>query len=73
MPRKESGDYVEEEMHSYKRGNKRIKNRKQAIAIGLSKARKAGKRVPSKSKSSKKSTSSRRSSSSGRSSYKKAA
>ena len=46
---------VEKEMRSYKRGTARsgpggkggrVKNRKQAIAIGLSKARKKGKKVP---------------------------
>ncbi len=31
------------------RSNKRVKNRKQAIAIGLSEARKKGKKVPRKS------------------------
>jgi hypothetical protein len=44
-------------MHRYKRGKARtgkggrggkVKSRKQAIAIGLSKARKKGKRVPRK-------------------------
>jgi hypothetical protein len=45
---------VGEEMHRYKRGKARsgrggkVKSRKQAIAIGLSKARKKGKRVPKK-------------------------
>jgi hypothetical protein len=48
---------VESEMHRYKRGTARsgsggkggkVKSRKQAIAIGLSKARKEGKRVPRK-------------------------
>jgi hypothetical protein len=48
---------VESEMHSYKRGTAksgrggrggRVKSRKQAIAIGLSKARKKGKKVPRK-------------------------
>jgi hypothetical protein len=48
---------VEKEMRSYKRGTARsgrkgragkVKSRKQAIAIGLSKARKKGKRVPKK-------------------------
>lgn len=48
---------VENEMHDYKRGKARsgksgkggkVKSRKQAIAIGLSKARKKGKRVPRK-------------------------
>ncbi|HXF34446.1 MAG TPA: DUF6496 domain-containing protein [Candidatus Acidoferrales bacterium] len=47
---------VETEMHEFKRGKlrsgrsgKKVKSRKQAIAIGLSKARRAGKRVPKKS------------------------
>jgi len=44
---------VKKVMHEYKRGklkigksNKRVKSRKQAIAIGLSEARKAGARIP---------------------------
>jgi hypothetical protein len=50
---------VEKEMHDYKRGSARsgpggkggkVKSRKQAIAIGLSKARAAGKKVPRKRK-----------------------
>jgi hypothetical protein len=52
-----AGEDVEREMHRYKRGRARsgpggkggkVKNRKQAIAIGLSKARKKGKKVPRK-------------------------
>jgi hypothetical protein len=49
-----TGDEVRREMHRYKRGSARsgrggkVKNRKQAIAIGLSKARKKGKKVPRK-------------------------
>ena len=48
---------VKSEMHRYKRGTAksgrggkggRVKSRKQAIAIGLSKARKKGKKVPEK-------------------------
>jgi hypothetical protein len=45
---------VESEMRRYKRGTARsgkggkVKSREQAIAIGLSKARKEGKRVPRK-------------------------
>ena len=45
---------VENEMHRYKHGTAksgrggRVKSRKQAIAIGLSKARKKGKKVPKK-------------------------
>jgi hypothetical protein len=51
---------VEREMHKFKRGTLRsgkgghgtVKSRKQAIAIGLSEARKEGKKVPSKKHSS---------------------
>jgi hypothetical protein len=49
---------VKKAMHEKKKGElksgrsgKTVKSRKQAIAIGLSKARKKGGRVPSKSKS----------------------
>jgi hypothetical protein len=47
---------VEKAMHERKRGTlksgsgKKVKSRKQAIAIGLSEARKAGKKVPKKAK-----------------------
>jgi hypothetical protein len=47
---------VEKAMHERKRGKlksgsgRKVKSRKQAIAIGLSEARKAGKKVPKKSK-----------------------
>ena len=43
-----AGKYVEEEIHHARQGKHPVKNRKQAIAIGLSKARKAGVRVPRK-------------------------
>ena len=52
-----AGKDVESEMRRYKRGTAksgpggkggRVKSRKQAIAIGLSKARKKGKKVPRK-------------------------
>jgi hypothetical protein len=52
-----AGKDVKNEMHRYKRGTAKsgsvgkggkVKSRKQAIAIGLSKARKKGKRVPRK-------------------------
>jgi hypothetical protein len=52
-----SGRDVKSEMHRYKRGKAKsgpggkggkVKSRKQAIAIGLSKARKKGKKVPKK-------------------------
>lgn len=63
-----SGSDVEGEVRRYKKGTAksgpggrggRVKNRKQAVAIGLSKARKKGKKVPkkaSKRKTSKKKT-----------------
>ena len=53
-----AGKEVEKEMRRYKRGTARsgsgrkVKSRKQAIAIGLSKARKKGARVPKKRSSS---------------------
>jgi Family of unknown function (DUF6496) len=52
-----AGKEVESEMRRYKRGTAKsgrggrggkVKSRKQAIAIGLSKARQKGKRVPRK-------------------------
>ncbi len=49
-----AGKDVEAEMRRYNRGTAKsgrggkVKSRKQAIAIGLSKARKKGKRVPKK-------------------------
>ena len=52
-----SGEEVRREMHRYKRGRAKsgrggkggkVKSRKQAIAIALSKARKKGKKVPRK-------------------------
>ena len=52
-----SGEDVRREMHRYKRGRAKsgrggkggkVKSRKQAIAIGLSKARKKGMKVPRK-------------------------
>jgi hypothetical protein len=54
---KSTGSEVKREMHRYKKGTAKsgrggkggkVKNRKQAIAIGLSKARKKGKKVPKK-------------------------
>ena len=53
---KGSGKEVEREMHRYKGGKAKsgrggkVKSCKQAIAIGLSKARKKGKKVPKKKK-----------------------
>lgn len=50
-----ASEKVEQAMHEYKRGRlksgrsgKTVKSRKQAIAIGLSQARKKGAKVPAK-------------------------
>ena len=56
---KSSGSDVKSEMRRYKKGTAKsgrggkggkVKSKKQAIAIGLSKARKKGKKVPKKKK-----------------------
>ena len=49
---KKAGEEVRTEMHHMRSGKHKVKNRKQAIAIGLSKARQKGAKVPSKKKSS---------------------
>jgi hypothetical protein len=57
---KKAGEEVEKAMRERKKGTlksgsgKKVKSKKQAIAIGLSKARKKGGKVPRKKKSSKK-------------------
>jgi hypothetical protein len=43
---KKAGEEVRTEMHHMRSGKHPVKNRKQAIAIGLSKARKKGAKVP---------------------------
>ena len=59
---KKASDKVEEVMHEKKKGTlksgsgKKVTSRKQAIAIGLSEARKAGAKVPKKKSAAKKST-----------------
>jgi len=52
-----AAEKVEKAMHEFKRGKlksgksgKKVKSRKQAIAIGLSEARKRGAKVPKKKK-----------------------
>lgn len=53
---KKANEKVEKTMHEFKRGQlksssgAKVKNRKQAIAIGLSQARKQGAKVPRKSR-----------------------
>ena len=57
---KKASDKVEKAMHERKEGTlksgsgKKVTSKKQAIAIGLSEARKAGGKVPSKKSSTKK-------------------
>jgi hypothetical protein len=58
---KKASQKVEKAMHERKRGTlksgrsgKKVTSRKQAIAIGLSEARRSGGKVPSKSSSSRK-------------------
>ena len=62
-----AGEKVERAMHEMKRGQlksgrsgKKVKSRKQAIAIGLSEARRAGGKVPKKRSSSSRSSSRRK-------------
>jgi len=66
---KKAQDKVEKAMHERKKGTlksgssgKKVTSRKQAIAIGLSEARRAGGKVPSKKSSAKKSSSKKSSS-----------
>jgi len=75
---KKSQDKVEKAMHERKRGTlksgssgKKVTSKKQAIAIGLSEARREGGKVPSRKKSSSKKSSSKKRSSSRKSSSKK--
>jgi hypothetical protein len=70
---KKASDKVERAMHEMKRGKlksgksgKTVKSRKQAIAIGLSEARRAGGKVPAKGRSRKAGSTSRARSSSKR-------
>jgi hypothetical protein len=41
-----AGKYVKQEMRAMKAGSKHVKSRKQAIAVGLSEARRHGLHVP---------------------------
>jgi len=75
---KKASEKVEKAMHERKRGTlksggsgKKVTSRKQAIAIGLSEARAAGGKVPSKKKSSSKKSSSSKKTSAKKSSSKK--
>ena len=75
---KKASDKVEKAMHERKRGTlksgssgKTVKSRKQAIAIGLAEARRAGGKVPRKNASSRKTSSRKKSPSSRKSSSSK--
>lgn len=41
-PGTQAGEFIREEMHALKRGSGNVRSREQAIAIGLSEARRAG-------------------------------
>lgn len=49
-PTTQAGEFVKEEMRRYERGDPDIQSRKQAVAIGLSEARRAGVRLPAPKK-----------------------
>jgi hypothetical protein len=51
-PTTQAGEFVREEMKHAKEGKHPVQNRKQAIAIGLSKARRSGVNIPDQPKSS---------------------
>lgn len=46
----QAGEFVREEMEHKREGKHPVKSKKQAIAIGLSKARKAGIKIPAQAK-----------------------
>src|SRR5437016_1428821 len=66
----QAGEFVREEIHHVREGKHGARSAKQAIAIGLSKARRAGVRIPRRGKSASRRSSS--SSSRGRPSPKRA-
>lgn len=49
-PTTQAGEFVKEEMHRFEHGDPHIKSRKQAIAIGLSEARRTGVKLPAPKK-----------------------
>jgi Family of unknown function (DUF6496) len=53
-PSTQAGEFVREEIHHVREGKHGARSTAQAIAIGLSKARRAGVRIPAKGKSAKK-------------------
>jgi hypothetical protein len=55
-PSTQAGEFVREEIHHIREGKHGARSTEQAIAIGLSKARRAGVRLPRKGKSARKRT-----------------
>jgi hypothetical protein len=49
-PTTQAGEFVREEMHELKKGSGNVRSRKQAIAIGLSEARRSGVKLPAPKK-----------------------
>ncbi|HEX3730004.1 MAG TPA: DUF6496 domain-containing protein [Opitutaceae bacterium] len=45
-PTTQAGEFVREEMRRYEEGSGTVKSRRQAVAIGLSEARRAGVKLP---------------------------
>lgn len=50
-PSTQAGEFVREEIHHVREGKHGVRNPKQAIAIGLSKARRAGVKIPNRGES----------------------
>ncbi len=55
-PSTQAGEFVREEIHHIREGKHGARSTKQAIAIGLSQARKKGKKVPKKAAKKRKSS-----------------
>lgn len=50
-PSTQAGEFVREEMHHVREGKHGARSRKQVVAIGLSKARRAGVKLPARGRS----------------------
>src|SRR5687767_15583099 len=59
-PSTQAGEFVREEIHHVREGKHGARSTKQAIAIGLSKARRAGVRLPRKGTAARRKTSTKR-------------
>ena len=49
-PSTQAGEFIREEFHHVEEGKHGVRSRKQAIAIGLSKARRAGVQLPARNR-----------------------